>query len=159
MQLRYSVQHEPTIDTSILQQLKFQFFKNWANKVIFRQQSYLIHFSIFLVQIFKMDPQICCTYNFVAKFSLLVLESILSGKSWNLVGYFRNLSAIFNCRLNSKIFIDTHVCNKLLRYPENLTQKYWNMSEISLFINFFGFNCCRINTSIVSSYWTQLWKI
>ena len=58
-------------------------------------QSYRGHCSIFLVQIFKVNPQVYFTYNHVTRFSVLVFKNMLAGKSRDSEGEYQNLSAKF----------------------------------------------------------------
>ena len=89
----------------------------------FFNKSYLGHFLIFLVQNFKVNPQVYFTNNCVAEFSIMVCKNMLVGKCWNLEGKFRNLSA--------KFFWQTHRSSPLIimyamnfyNYPQNLNLK------------------------------------
>ena len=104
--------------SNMSQQLKRQFFNNWQvnpssstiDKYRISQKFYNIFSSLF-----KVIPQVYFTYNYMAEISILVLKNTSAGKFSNLVGEFQNLSTKFFGGLNSKISIDSHLSNELLR--------------------------------------------
>ena len=98
---------------SILQELTSQLFNKWP-KNLYKELSWMI-FSTFIFQIFQVNLELNITHNYLTKFSISVLRNMLPGKSWNLWGAFRNFSTKLFGGLDSKISIDLHVCNKLLR--------------------------------------------
>ena len=81
-------------------------------------ESYLGHFLIYSVQIFKVNAQVYFSHNYVAESSILALKNLLADRCSNLVGKFRNLSAKYFGGLNSKISIVGRVCNESFNdYP------------------------------------------
>ena len=127
-----------TIDMSILQQLK--------NKVIYRDIliSFYIHFQCESINVFYI--QLCGRiFNFGR-------QNILAGKCWSLVGEFRNFSAKFFGRLNSKMSIDNHECNEHLRLFWKFEAKILKNVRDNSVYNFMV-NCWIVETCQLLKNW------